>query len=106
MQVLAWQFWTLWTIFVFLVVFNFLPMIIAVVDRHPERTTIAILNVISLFSFALWMALMYWVVRGTRDDELINRFLNKGYNRKIVQYGVGCLLAFGFGSALGGLGVA
>lgn len=102
----AWQFWVVWGIFVFLVVFNFLPAVIAVVDRHPERGTIALLSVVSLFSFALWLALMYWVVRGTRDDELINRFLGNGYNRRFVQFGVAALLAFGVGSALGGLGIA
>ena len=101
-----WQFWTLWTIFVFLVVFNFLPMIIALIDRHPERGTISLLNVISLFSFALWLALMYWVVRGKRNDEVINRFLGTGNNRKIIQLSVAGLLAFSFGSALGGMGVA
>ena len=102
----AWQFWALWTVFVFLVVFNFLPMAIAFVDRHPERGTISLLNVISLFSFALWLALMYWVVRGKRNDEVINRFLGSGNNRKIVQIGVGGFLAFSLGSALGGMGIA
>ena len=101
-----WQFWWLWTVFVFLAVFNFLPAVIAQVDRHPERGTIAMLSVISLFSFALWVALMVWAVRGTRDDDVINRFLGKGYNRQIVQFGVAGVLAFGMGSALGALGVA
>jgi hypothetical protein len=103
---MSWQVWTLWTIFVFLVVFNFLPAAIAWVDGHPERHTIGLLSVISLFSFALWVALMYWVVRGTRDDELINRFLRNGNNRRYVQLGVAGMLAFGFGSALGGMGIA
>jgi hypothetical protein len=94
------QFWTLWTVFVFLVVFNFLPAVIAQVDRHPERDTIATLSEISLFSFAPWLALMVWTVRGTRDDDVINRFLGKGHNRQIVHFGVAALLAFGTGSAL------
>ncbi len=98
-----WQFWTLWTVFVFLVVFNFLPAVIAQVDRHPERDTIAMLSVISLFSFALWLALMYWTVRGTRDDAVINRFLGKSYNRQFVHFGIAGILAFGMGSALGAM---
>jgi hypothetical protein len=101
-----WQFWMLWGVFVFLVVFNFLPTIIALVDRHPERGTISLLNVISLFSFALWLALMYWVVRGTRNDEVVNRFLRSGKNREIVHFSVAGILAFSLGSALGGLGLA
>jgi uncharacterized membrane protein len=103
---MGWQVWTLWTIFVFLVVFNFLPVAIAWVDGHPERGTIGLLSFISLFSFALWVALMYWAVRGTRDDELINRFLGNGNNRRYIQLGVGAMMAFGFGSALGGMGIA
>jgi hypothetical protein len=98
-----WQFWTLWTVFVFLVVFNFLPAVIAQVDRHPERDTIAMLSLISLFSFALWLALMVWTVRDTRDDDVINCFLSKGYNRQVVHFGVAGILAFGMGSALGAM---
>ncbi len=101
-----WQFWTLWTIFVFLVVFNFLPMIIAQIDRHPERGTISLLSVISLFSFALWLALMVWAAGGTRNDLVINRFLGNGKNREMVHFGIAGILAFGMGSTLGGLGLA
>ena len=96
-----WQFWTLWTVLVFLVVFNFLPAVVAQVDRHPERDTITMLSVFSLFSFALWLALMFWTVRGTRDDAVINRFLGKSYNRQFVQFGIAGILAFGMVSALG-----
>ena len=98
-----WQFWTLWTVLVFLVVFNFLPAVVAQVDRHPERDTITMLSVFSLFSFALWLALMFWTVRGTRDDAVINRFLGKSCNRQFVQFGIAGILAFGMGSALGAM---
>lgn len=100
------QFWTLWTIFVFLVVFNFLPSVIAFVDRHPERRMLAMLNVVSLFSFALWIALIVWAVGGKRDDSVINRFVANPRNRRLVQLGVAGFVAFSFGSTLGGLGIA
>ncbi|MFZ4688269.1 MAG: superinfection immunity protein [Polymorphobacter sp.] len=99
-------FWILWTVFVFLVVFNFLPAVIAYVDRHPERRTLAMLNVASLFSFALWIALMVWATRGKRDDSVINRFMNSGRNRKFVQLTLAGIMAFSFGSTLGTLGIA
>jgi hypothetical protein len=88
------------------VVFNFLPAAIAWVDGHPERATIGLLSFISLFSFVLWVTPMYWAVRGTKDDELINRFLGNGKNRRYLQLGVGAMFAFGFDSALGGMGIA
>jgi hypothetical protein len=100
------QFWVLWTVFVFLVVFNFLPSAIALVDRHPERRMIAMLNVVSLFSFALWLALIVWAIGGKRDDSVINRFVANPQNRRLVHLGVAGFVAFSFGATLGELGIA
>ncbi len=96
----------LWTIFVFLVVFNFLPSCIAFVSHHPERRLLGLLNVLSLFSFALWIALMVWAVGGQRNDSVIGRFMGNPRSRELVKLGVASVMAFGFGSTLGGLGVA
>lgn len=98
-------FWLLWTIFVFLVVFNFLPACVAYVSRHPDRRRLALLNILSLFSFALWVALMVWAVGGKRDDGIINRFMGDARNRRWVTLGAAGIAAFSFGSTLGGLNI-
>lgn len=95
----------LWAIFVFLVVFNFLPSCIAFVSHHPERKLLALLNVISLFSFALWIALMVWAVGGQRNDSVIGRFMGNPRSRALVKLGVASFAAFGLGSTLGELRV-
>jgi hypothetical protein len=69
-------------IFVFLCVFNFLPTAVAYVDRHPDRHLLATLNVISLFSFALWVALMGWAVAGHSNHPIIQRFVGSPRNRR------------------------
>ncbi len=99
-------FWVLWSVFVFLVVFNFLPSAIAFVDRHPQRRMLAMLNVVSLFSFALWIALIVWAIGGKRDDSVINRFIGNRRNLRMVQVGVVGLIAFSVGSTLWGFGIA
>jgi uncharacterized membrane protein len=98
-------FQVLWTIFVFLVVFNFLPACIAFVSRHPERRVLALLNVLSLFSFALWIALMVWAVGGQRPDSTIGKLMGSERGRNLVRFCVAGMVAFGMGSAFGGLGI-
>lgn len=98
-------FQVLWTIFVFLVVFNFLPACIAFVSRHPERRVLALLNILSLFSFALWIGLMVWAVGGQRPDSAIGRFMGSENGRNLVRLTVACLAAFGMGSTFGALGI-
>jgi uncharacterized membrane protein len=99
------SFWILWTIFVFLVVFHFFPTCVAFVSRHPERRSLAMLNILSLFSFALWLALMVWAVGGQRDDSTINRFMGNRQHRRWIQLGAAGIAAFSFGSTLGGLNI-
>lgn len=93
----------LWSIFVFLVVFNFLPAGIAWLSRHPERRQISLLNLLSLFSFALWLALFVWAVGGRRDDSAINRFMADPRGMRLVTFSAAAVAAFSFGGTLGGL---
>lgn len=62
-------------------IFNFLPCMIAFARSHPERRLIGKLNILSLFSFLLWFALLVWAVGGKRDDSVINRFVANTENR-------------------------
>lgn len=83
-------------IFVFLVVFNFLPACIAYVNRHPDRHLLAALNVVSLFSFALWIALMAWSVSGNSNHPLIQRFVGSPQRRRRLVASVSALVLAGF----------
>jgi len=56
---------------------NFVPTIIAFVRRQPERRLIGQLNILSIFSFLLWMALIAWAAGGKRNDSVINRFIGR-----------------------------
>ena len=78
-------------------IFNFLPSLIAFARSHPEKRLIGKLNILSLFSFLLWFALLVWAVGGQRDDSVINRFVANTENR-------GRLIAIVVG--LVGLGIA
>ena len=100
------DFQVLWTIFVFLVVFNFLPLCIALVSHHPQRGLIAALNLLSLFSFALWVALMAWAIGGQRNDNVIGRFINNPRYRELFKLGIASFAAFGMGATMGELGIA
>lgn len=93
------------TIFIFLLVFNFLPACIAWVDSHPDRRLLTGLNILSLFSFALWLALMAWAVGGRRPDTMIGRWMGDPRTRRLIVVGAMGMAAFSFGSTLGGLGV-
>jgi uncharacterized membrane protein len=93
------------TIFIFLVVFNFLPTCVAFVDRHPERRLLAGLNILALFSFALWLALMAWAVGGRRPDSMIGRWMADPRARRVVVCVAAGFAAFSLGGTLGGLGV-
>ena len=82
--------------FIFLCVFNFLPMCIAYVNRHPDRHLLAALNVISLFSFALWIALMAWAISGTSSHPVIQRFVGSPQSRRRLLASVSALVVAGF----------
>jgi nicotinamide riboside transporter PnuC len=62
-------------------IFNFLPGMIAFARSHPEKRLIGQLNILSLFSFLLWFALLVWAIGGKRDDSVINRFVANSENR-------------------------
>ncbi|WP_164155817.1 superinfection immunity protein [Sandarakinorhabdus rubra] len=82
-------------IFVALCVFNFLPAIVAYVDRHPDRRLLAALNILSLFSFALWVALMAWARAGDSSHPLIRRFVGSAQDRRRLFASVALLLLAG-----------
>lgn len=94
-----------WGIFVFLFVFNFLPLCVAIVSRHPFTGDIAFLSILSLFSFALWVALMVWAAGGARNDGVIGRFMGKPRTRRLVQIGAAGIAALSIGGTLGGLNI-
>lgn len=67
------------------VIINFIPTIIAFARQHPERRLIGQLNILSILSFLLWLALMAWVVGGKRDDSVISKFVGQpGQRQKLV----------------------
>lgn len=99
------SFQILWTILVFLTVFNFFPVCLAVVTRHPQRRLIGLLNILSLFSIALWLALMVWVMGGERNDTIIGRFVNDPRYAEYFKLGISGIIAFGMGAAFGQFGI-
>lgn len=63
---------------------NFLPTAIAFARRHPDRALLARLNILSLLSFLLWMALMTWAIGSARNDAVINRFVHNPAQRPLL----------------------
>lgn len=88
--------WLIISGFVFLCVFNFLPAAVAYVNGHPDKHLLAVLNVVSLFSFALWIALMAWAATGSNDHPMIQRFVGTPQKRKRLVASVAALVAVGF----------
>jgi len=87
--------WWIWTGFVFLFVFNFMPACVAYVSSHPDRHLLAALNVVSLFSFALWIGLMAWAATGRSDHPMIQKFVGNPHQRGRLFATVGGLLFAG-----------
>ncbi|MEI6485726.1 MAG: superinfection immunity protein [Sphingomonadales bacterium] len=83
-----------WT-FMFLVVFNFLPACVAYVNGHPDRHLLAVLNIVSLFSFALWIALMAWAASGTSSHPVVMRFVGSPQQRRRLVASVLTLVVAG-----------
>ncbi|MEY2882559.1 MAG: Superinfection immunity protein [Pseudomonadota bacterium] len=84
-------------------VFNFLPSMIAFARSHPEKRLIGKLNILSLFSFLLWFALMGWSIGGARNDSVINRFVANTENRgRLIAIVVG-LVSIGIATTAYGL---
>ena len=79
-------------------IFNFLPSMIAFARSHPEKRLIGKLNILSLLSFLLWLALLVWAIGGKRDDSVINRFVGNAENRgRMIAIVVG-LVGIGIGT--------
>ncbi len=77
---------------------NFIPTMLAFVRQHPERRLIAPLNVLSILSFLLWLALMAWVVGGKRDDSVIGKFVGQPGQRQKLFALVAVLVGAGVAS--------
>jgi uncharacterized membrane protein len=97
------QFWILWDIFIFLILLNFVPTCIAYVSHHPDKRLLASLNIVSLFSFALWIGLMAWAMGGRRTDSKWSRFLADPQKRRMFIGGVLAFVTVSFGSTIYGL---
>ena len=98
--------WLIWSGFVFLCVFNFLPAAVAYVNGHPDKHLLAVLNVVSLFSFALWIALMAWAATGTNDHPMIQRFVGTPQKGKRLVASVVVLVMAGFAGTAASLALA
>lgn len=94
------------SIFIFLCVFNFMPACVAFVNRHPDRHLLAALNVISLFSFALWIALMAWAASGSSSHPLVERFVGSPQRRRRLIASVSALVLVGFATTAVSLNLA
>jgi hypothetical protein len=76
-------------------VFNFVPTLVAFARRHPERRLIGQLNILSILSFLLWMALIAWAAGGKRNDSVINRFIGQPGQRGRLVAIVATLVGLG-----------
>lgn len=85
-------------------VLNFLPTAIAFARRHPERALLARINILSILSFLLWLALLAWAVGGTRNDAVINRFINNRAQRPLLIGLLVVLVGGGLAVTLASLG--
>jgi hypothetical protein len=66
-------------------VMNFIPTMIAYARQHPERRLIGQLNILSILSMLLWLALIAWAAGGARDDSVIAKFVgDPGRRQKLV----------------------
>ncbi len=83
---------------------NFLPTAIAFARRHPERALLARINILSILSFLLWLALMAWAVGGARNDAVINRFVNNRAQRPLLIGLLVLLVGGGLAVTLASLG--
>jgi hypothetical protein len=78
-----------------MLLFNFAPTMIAFARRHPERRLIGQLNIVSLLSFLLWVALLAWAIGGRRNDSVIGRFVGTPGQRKRLAGLVAVLVTVG-----------
>lgn len=83
---------------------NFLPSAIAYARRHPDRALLARINILSILSFLLWLALMAWALGGTRNDAVINRFVHNKAQRPLLIGILVVLVGGGVAMLIAGLG--
>jgi hypothetical protein len=71
------------------------PMAIAALRRHPERTLIYKLTLLSLFSLLLWFALVAWAGSRQHDDALIQKYVNKLREGRLLTAAIVALVVIG-----------
>lgn len=81
------------------VVFVFLPGIVAVVRRDKDKYVILGTNLVFFWSFAVWAALMVWAFTGKADQSLLER-LSRSPNGRTVALVTGGILIVGLGAAM------
>lgn len=59
---------------------------------------LALLNVVSLFSFMLWLALLAWARTGRRDHPVIARYLGTPVDYRRAQFAALAIVAATFGT--------
>src|SRR5688572_16209362 len=62
-------------VYVGVAVILFVPALIALARRHPDRKLIVRLSPLTLVSLILWVALLMWAVSDKRDDAVISRYV-------------------------------
>jgi hypothetical protein len=81
-------------------VFMAVPMAIAALRRHPERRLIYKLAPLALFSFLLWLALIAWASSRQHDDALIQKYVNKLREGKLLPLVIVVLVVIGAAGSL------
>lgn len=71
------------------------PAVIAAVRRHPERRLIYKLAPLTLFSFLLWFALIAWAGSKQHDDAVIQKYVNKLREGKLLPLVIAALVVIG-----------
>ncbi len=76
------------------------PIVIAALRRHPERRLIYKLTLLTLFSLLLWLALIAWAASRQHDDALIQKYVNKLREGRLLTVAIVVLVAVGAAGSL------
>ena len=78
-----------------IVAFMGVPMVIAAFRRHPDRKLIYKLAPLAIFSFLLWFALIAWAASKQHDDAIVQKYVNKQREGKLLPLVIGALVLIG-----------
>jgi uncharacterized membrane protein YpjA len=82
-------------VFALVTLILFVPALIAVARRHPDRKLIGRLSPLTLVSFVLWAALLVWAVSDQRDDAVISRYVARLRGSRHFSMAIGFLVMAG-----------